>query len=543
MRGPGSSDLAALTAELTAALDRIDRSAAEDVCERVVAGIRRGQLVPDEAQVVDLLAVLRRKRLSVALQRVADVLINHGFDRPNVRVNYAQALLDQELPAAALSLLRGVVTGTAGASDRNEARGLVGRAYKQLYLAGAEDIRHRQQSLDRAIEAYHSVYRSDGTQVWHGINTVALLRRGLRDGVAPAGFADPARYAHDLANDILQRASVLPQDAWAHATAVEACVALDRARDGQEWLRRYVQDRDADAFELASTLRQLVDVWQLTDDAGVGARLLPMLRAALLDREGGAVTVPAEHVRNTDLGDLTDVGLEKIFGEAGFHTLAWFRDALERCRWVARIEDECGDGIGTGFLVDGSALHERLAPAVLLTNAHVIPQAIEPASARVTFRGREPAGPDVERYLIDELVWSSPREALDVSVLTLRRVPDGFVRCPVQPELSPMRSRPQVLIIGHPSGRMKPMFSIQNNLVLDYDNTYVHYTAATLPGSSGSPAFDRDWRLVGLHHSGSEIMRKLHGSGTYPANEGVRISAIRAAIQRDWVDRTGAKRT
>ncbi|GAA0897294.1 serine protease [Virgisporangium aurantiacum] len=531
---PGPVDIVGLTAEIAASLRRFDHRAADDVCARITAGLRRGRLAPTEAEAVAVLRLLQRKRCFPLVQRTADAMIHNGLDRPAVRLHYVQALVDQELPGAALGLLRGVLEGPVSDAERTEAHGLAGRAYKQLYIAGDDGPHHRQEYLDRAVAGYHEIYRADETSLWHGINTVALLRRGLRDGLEPAGFDDPARYAHDLANRILTRIAAEPEpDAWTLATAVEACVALDRTRDAQEWLARYVEAPEADAFELASTLRQLVEVWQLDDGSGAGERLFPMLRAALLRREGGVVTVPAAHLQNTDLDDLADEGLESIFGTAGFHTLRWFRDALERCRRVARIEDDCGDGVGTGILVDGRALHESMPAVVLLTNAHVVPNAITPDAARLTFRGREAAGGDAEKHRVDAIVWSSPREALDVSVLSLRTVPSEATECPIESRLLPLERQPRVLIIGHPHGRMQPMFSIQHNLVLDYNDTRVHYAAATEPGSSGSPAFDNDWRLIGLHHSGSDAMPRLRGSGTYQANEGIRISSIRDAIQRD----------
>src|SRR6185437_7436680 len=67
-----------------------------------------------------------------------------------------------------------------------------------------------------------------------------------------------------------------------------------------------------------------------------------------------------------------DRRLERVFGAERVQSLGWFRDALERCRAVARIEDQYQEGIGTGFLVEGTDLHAAFPPVVLMTNAHVI---------------------------------------------------------------------------------------------------------------------------------------------------------------------------
>ena len=42
--------------------------------------------------------------------------------------------------------------------------------------------------------------------------------------------------------------------------------------------------------------------------------------------------------------------------------------------------------------------------------------------------------------------------------------------------------------------------------------------------------FDSKWQLVGLHHWGGHDVERLDGGGTYDANEGIRIGAIREAL-------------
>jgi V8-like Glu-specific endopeptidase len=56
----------------------------------------------------------------------------------------------------------------------------------------------------------------------------------------------------------------------------------------------------------------------------------------------------------------------------------------------------------------------------------------------------------------------------------------------------------------------------------------LHYRAPTAGGSSGSPVFNEDWEVMGLHHLGGKLgVEKLNGkSGTYAANEGLWIQSI-----------------
>jgi hypothetical protein len=55
-----------------------------------------------------------------------------------------------------------------------------------------------------------------------------------------------------------------------------------------------------------------------------------------------------------------------------------------------------------------------------------------------------------------------------------------------------------VNIIQHPFGGPKAI-AIYHNLLTYRDANYMLYTTDTQPGSSGSPIFDSDWRVVGLH--------------------------------------------
>ena len=77
------------------------------------------------------------------------------------------------------------------------------------------------------------------------------------------------------------------------------------------------------------------------------------------------------------------------------------------------------------------------------------------------------------------------------------------------------------------------MFSMQDNRLIDYGaptDFRVHYRTPTEPGSSGSPVFNGGWELVALHHSGSATMNRIHGTGTYEANEGIWIQSIRKQL-------------
>ncbi|MBK7918080.1 MAG: trypsin-like peptidase domain-containing protein [Chloroflexi bacterium] len=59
-------------------------------------------------------------------------------------------------------------------------------------------------------------------------------------------------------------------------------------------------------------------------------------------------------------------------------------------------------------------------------------------------------------------------------------------------------------MIQHPGGHYKKI-SMQNNFVAFADARYLQYLTSTEPGSSGSPVFDNDFLVIGIHHSGGML--------------------------------------
>ncbi len=109
-----------------------------------------------------------------------------------------------------------------------------------------------------------------------------------------------------------------------------------------------------------------------------------------------------------------------------------------------------------------------------------------------------------------------------------------------------------ISIIQHPDGGIKKYGVRDNELLIaptDAD-LFLQYTTDTLPGSSGSPAFNKDWEVVGLHHSGVPEIRDgtiMTIRGTpwtrdlpdseihWVANEGARVSRICQSLREAQV--------
>jgi len=267
------------------------------LCGEVVTCVYRSSKKFPARWAKQILNDLRDKRLFRDMQRVADVFVLSGVDLPEIRRLYAQALIDQGLLAPAIETLKKLVADSGASPHENsEAWGLLGRAYKQHYVnANNKRSPGAREALRRAAEMYHVMYRANPKgHLWHGINAVALLWRARRDRVR-LGLPGTPR-AESLAAEILaeverkdRRGGTVP--VWDLATAAEACIALGRlAADGrrrreadafyceaQEWLERYVASEFADAFEVASTKRQLTEVWRLDPGSAPGRTLLALL--------------------------------------------------------------------------------------------------------------------------------------------------------------------------------------------------------------------------------------------------------------------------
>ncbi len=531
------------TKALGARVNEYDRVETTALCEELVKRVRATEEPFPADTAAKVLGMLRRKRWFDLMEALGDAFIQAEVTSPAVRRHYAQALLDRGHLVAGESVLQVTVAETADDPKENaESRGQLGRTYKQMYMdAAAPTLARNQVLLRQSIDAYYEIYKVD-LDAWHGINSAALLARARRDEVTLDGYPEPEELARTILTDIEARADEGRADVWDYATALEASVAVGDYKGALEWLGRYVKG-DSDSFELTSTLRQLEEVWQLEPDGEQGA-ILEILRGAILAREdGGAVDLQpkAKATATAALESVTEPTLERVLGTTGVQNLKWYRTGLDRSEAVALFCDSLDTGVGTGFMLRGADLCELL-PAdevFVITNAHVVSDdvsgALRPDEAVIKF---EALGLEDE-FRVSELIFSSPPEELDVSVLRIDKPAPEVEPIPVASGMPLADGEQRVYIIGHPLGGGLS-FSLQDNLLIDLEDPRLHYRTPTEPGSSGSPVFDSKWRLIGLHHAGAMTMPKLNDKeGSYAANEGLWIQSIRSAL----ADHLGASKS
>jgi hypothetical protein len=463
-------------------------------------------------QIKKTLSLIRRKRQFADLEHAASLFSMAGREDAFIRRQWCQSLLDQGRVLQALATLNFMSQKYCDDPvEGPEIRGLVGRAYKQLFTKDGDP-----ESLRAAITAYRVDWEQrQGDYRWHGINLVALLSRAKRDGISMDNALNAAAIAQQIRDDVEAQGA---SGVWDYATSMEAAIAQQDEDAVLALAKKYIQHPDADAFELGSTLHQLKDVWCLEGTA-IGNKLLPVLEYAALQRQGGSV-------QPMQLGKVPDgEGFEAVYGTEAVVKLQWIDTLYRCCTAIGRIGDAAtGDPAGTGFLMSGADLCSVWGNGPLfLTNSHVISldpvddAPLRPLQAEIEFtrlNGRP-------RVRLGELVYGSPRIKMDISILRVIAPPDSgkLEFCSTLPKIS-NTSVQRVYVIGHPKGQELAV-SLYDNSLAEYSEQYVRYRSPTEEGNSGSPVLNRQLSCFAVHH------RALIGK---QLNEGITLEAIRRAI-------------
>lgn len=191
--------------------------------------------------------------------------------------------------------------------------------------------------------------------------------------------------------------------------------------------------------------------------------------------------------------------LEKIIGgQNNLLRINWLEKALTASKAVCRVV--CADGnLGTGFITK---------EGYVFTNNHVIGSAEIAKTARIEFNyeiGSDGKTKSRTSYEIDvsDFKTSPPSEFDFARVKVIDRADAplsqwGFVE--FDPDAIPAVGE-AVTIIQHPKGEDKQI-ALNANEVLGQLNQHLFYTTDTEPGSSGSPVFNKDWKVVAIHHAG-----------------------------------------
>jgi V8-like Glu-specific endopeptidase len=204
-------------------------------------------------------------------------------------------------------------------------------------------------------------------------------------------------------------------------------------------------------------------------------------------------------------GPADDVELQSwLQPSPDFLDVGFLKRGIERAAGLCRIELKDGRK-GTGFLI---------APDLLLTNYHVFKllpaDELQNNIAQATFRfgaltaaGGDEAKGNVVSVAANVPLSSSPVEELDYVLLRLDpavKAIEGIRALPF--ELAKPALHSGLNILQHPGGKALMIALSANGVTGVYDGSGLfQYVTNAAGGSSGSPCFDDNWNVVGIHHA------------------------------------------
>lgn len=231
-------------------------------------------------------------------------------------------------------------------------------------------------------------------------------------------------------------------------------------------------------------------------------RLLQFLRIVSIPANVRLTPEPTELIVAEAAIAPNAAAFQQLMGVNNLKNIAWMEKALRAADAVCRILTPNG-GYGTGFLI---------APSLLLTNNHVIPDAKVAAQCYAEFNYQEDAKGKAQqaiRYALDPTRFqTSPEKQLDYTIVGVaeeagKPLLERWGTLTLNPDAIPV-AREYVSIIQHPNGGLKQIVLRGSQVARSWEHR-LQYTADTMKGSSGAPVFNDLWQVVALHHAGGEL--------------------------------------
>ena len=198
--------------------------------------------------------------------------------------------------------------------------------------------------------------------------------------------------------------------------------------------------------------------------------------------------------------------------QADWLPVSFLEKALTAAHAVGRVEYQ-DIKIGTAFLI---------APDLVITNAHVMRHIPKITDGGVRFNVGLTTK-DRWHYFVEQIV-DSPVEELDFALLRLEKPAVGL---PLTFSEERSNKDQPANILQYPNGDLMQV-ALRYNAIVHTNVTRFYYVADTEEGSSGSPIFNDDWQVIGIHRAG--IVNKDHRP-VKNANQGVPSLAIQPLIR------------
>ncbi|HEX9991243.1 MAG TPA: serine protease [Chloroflexia bacterium] len=234
----------------------------------------------------------------------------------------------------------------------------------------------------------------------------------------------------------------------------------------------------------------------------------------------GGIPSPSNYAWKGQARDMA--GLEKIMGaQPTFLPISFLEVGLLRAKSVVRIST--GLTSGTGFLTSSN---------LLVTNNHVIPSPEDAQKSEVWFNYETNVGggdASATRYMLNPDKAFATDKGDDWTAVYVEGNPNAEWGQIYLHEVD-ISVDDYVNIIQHPAGLPKQI-ALYHNVVVFSNDSRVQYLTDTMPGSSGAPVFDSDWRFVALHHSGGWIPEP-GGVRVFLRNEGIHVRALLSGLKK-----------
>jgi len=220
-----------------------------------------------------------------------------------------------------------------------------------------------------------------------------------------------------------------------------------------------------------------------------------------------------DFVEPTPKGKHLDDKLERIVNTNDLLPVSFLEKGQKKARMVGRITTK--NSIGTGFLI---------APNIIMTNNHVLRNRDDAINSFIEFNYEldvdgHPKNTEVYSFDPDSLFITFP--GLDFTIISVAGNPGNVLGwIPLLRNPLTITRHERIYIVQHPGGRRKEI-GIHDNKTSRILKHVFRYTTDTEPGSSGSPCFNRQWELVGIHHSAGTLKKDV-----YVDNEAIKISSI-----------------
>lgn len=323
-----------------------------------------------------------------------------------------------------------------------------------------------------------------------------------------------------------------PQSGRDFRAHVERLAAADRLGDALEALLAVSDGRSAYRNEVLGHLAELHRISRSERLNAGGAQTAidrRRLTQAILEllgtilRDTAVARLPAQQ-EPVSLALPDDISLEKIIGANNLKNISWLQVGLRCAQSVGRVVTPAG--VGTGFKCSGNRL---------VTNHHVLPSVALVNQSFVEFNYQCDEHGQLLDYFTYELDGRQFRTDRDKDVTIV-----GLVQHPGSPSLDTWGSltlefskQPQVgdhvSIIQHANGGPKQIACTANQVVNLFEHR-LQYLTDTMPGSSGAPVFDDDWKVVAIHHAGGDLKVNKRGDTRF-VNEGILVGDVVTLLQ------------